>query len=114
MSNPFDSSEALSNTKINVEFRCVLRYEIRQRGRPIGACTVAHAVGRFHLAIEAGGRLATRKCRRIQIVPEIEAHRADGRLVADPDSHRVRDIAVVALAGGALLQAELRILLVPA
>ena len=58
--------------------------------------------------------LRTRKRRWIKIVPEIKAHRTDWRLVAQPDPDRVRDITIVALAGSALLQAELRILLVPA
>ena len=61
-----------------------------------------------------GDRLRTWKCRWIKIVSEIETHRADRRLVTDSDPGRVRNIAIVALAGSALLQAELRDFLAPA
>src|SRR5580698_5945622 len=61
-----------------------------------------------------GDGLRTRKRRWIKIVPEIEAHRTDRCLVAQPDPDRVRDITIVALAGSALLQAQLRVLLAPA
>src|ERR1700733_1180907 len=61
-----------------------------------------------------GDGLRTWKRRWIKIVPEIEAHRTDWCLVAQPDTNRVRNITIVALAGSALLQAELRILLPPA
>ena len=61
-----------------------------------------------------GDRLSAGKSRWIKIVPEIETHRTDRCLVAQPDPNRVRDITIVALARGALLQTQLRILLAPA
>src|SRR5580658_9945641 len=77
--------------------RRVLRYEsARLLPRAVGDC------------------LGTWKRRWIKIVPEIEAHRTDRSLVAQHDPYRVRDITVVALAGSALLEAQLRILLAPA
>jgi len=76
---------------------CVLRYE--------SARLLPRAVG---------DRLDTGKRRWIKIVPEIEAHRTDWRLVAQPYSKRMRYVVIVALACGELVQAEIRVLLVPA
>src|SRR5271165_484941 len=94
--------------------RRMLRHEIRQRGCTIGTLAVTYTIGRLRLAIEAGRRLATGKCWRIQIVAEIEAHRTDRCPVTDPYPYRVGDITVIALGSGARLQAELRVLLAPA
>src|SRR5262252_2237439 len=58
-------------------------------------------------------RLTTGKVRRIQIVPEIEAHRADRSPITHSDADRVRDVVVVALKPRAGLTAELRIGLRP-
>ncbi len=58
--------------------------------------------------------LQTRERRRIQIVSEIEAHRADRSLVSHPHADGVRNVVVVALARGGLMQAELRVFLAPA
>src|ERR1700691_3104744 len=66
------------------------------------------------LARTIGDRLGTRKCWWIKIVPEIKTHRTDRCLIADPDPGRMRDIAIITLAGSALVQAELRVFLAPA
>ncbi len=58
--------------------------------------------------------LPTRKGGRIQIVSEIEAHWAHRSLVSHPDSDGVRDVVVVTLAGGGLLQTEPWAFLAPA
>src|SRR5215470_4056347 len=58
--------------------------------------------------------LATRKRRRIQIVPEIKADRANWRFVAHSHSDGVGDVAVIALQGCAVLVTESRVLLAPA
>ena len=51
--------------------------------------------------------------RWIEIVPKIEAHRADRSLVVDADANGVGKVAVVALGSGRLLQTELWVFLFP-
>ena len=58
--------------------------------------------------------LTTGKRRRIQIVPEIKAHRANRGLVAYAYPEGVRNVAVVTLQGAAVLRAQARVLLTPA
>src|ERR1022692_1030022 len=55
----------------------------------------------------------TRKGRRVEVVPEIEAHRPDGRLVAYTNPDGVRNVTIVAFCGCTLLQAKLGISLLP-
>src|SRR6266550_193496 len=90
------SSECLPNAKENVEATGVLRNKDRY-------CWIIRV-----------WRLQTRKCRWIQIVAEIESHRSNGSFITYANSDGVRNIAVVALAGRALLKAQFRIFLPPA
>ena len=59
-------------------------------------------------------RLHARKCRWVQIVAEIKPHRSDGCFITYANPNGVRNIAVVALVGRALLKAQFRIFLPPA
>ena len=86
----------------------VLRHEESER-----VVAVCQTVRRRRRIAGAGRGLATGKRGRIQIVPEIEANWANGCPVTHPQSNSVGNVVVVALFGGSLLQAQLRILLLP-
>ena len=57
--------------------------------------------------------LKTRKCRRIQVISQIESHRAYRRFVAYTNSNGIGNVIVIALGRCTLLKTELRIFLPP-
>src|SRR5689334_23940551 len=67
-----------------------------------------------HIRYRVGDRLRAGKIRRIQIVTKIEPDRTDWSTVAQTDPDGMGNVVVVAQVGGALLLAELRVLLSPA
>src|SRR5437660_11568692 len=91
--------KSLPNTKEEIEMTGPLGSELGLRG------DVVHRIGNC---------LKTGKCRRIQIVSEIQANRADGCLVMHSHTDRVRNVVEIALGVGVLVHAEVGIFLTPA